>query len=136
MDLSLRKGLSSFFRKSYLYSIVDIGPRNFKRRQELLSKTWGFNCNCNLCQKEKVDSDNEKYDEFEKLSEEVSERQFERKNNPEKVTGEKLYREIIFYIEMYKFAKEKRASRQYLIRNILTPGESRHFLGSFTNFGP
>ena len=91
----------------------------------MLSKTWGFNCNCNLCEKEKVDSDDEKYDDFEKFSEEVIERQFERQNNPEKVTGEKLYREIICYIEMYKFAKEKRASRQYLIRNILTPGKSR-----------
>jgi len=103
------------------YNIVQNDLKKFKERQELLSKIWGFDCNCNLCEREQVNSDDDKYDEFENFSKEARERHLERKNNSTSMTDAKLNREIFCYKEMYKFAKEKRAPRQYLIRNILTP---------------
>lgn len=111
------------------YNIVDISPRRFKRRQELLSNTWGFKCTCSLCEKEKLDPDDRNYDQFERTSQTAQERQSERKTYPDQTTDLKLNEEILCYGEMYKFGREKRASRQYLIRNILTPGWETAFRG-------
>ena len=75
-----------------------------------------------LCDGEKFKPDDEKYEEFDKISEEVKKLKSDREKNPTKNTQEKLNREIFCYKEMYKFAKEKQASRQYLLKDILVPG--------------
>ena len=63
-----------------------------------------------------------KYEEFEKISKEAEKLCEIRHKSSTKVTNEKLNREICCYKEMYKFAKEKQASRQYLLKDILVPG--------------
>ena len=54
---------------------------------------------------------------------------FERKNRPKSVRNDKLKREIYNYNEMYKFAREKRASRQLIHRDILVKGWEAAFTG-------
>ena len=88
------------------YHSIDIGLKKREIRQEFLLRNWGFNCNCALCEKEKVDCETEKKcEEFEKISKEANELCEIRQNSPMKVTHEKLHREIFCYKEMYKFAK-------------------------------
>ena len=89
------------------YHKIDIGLKKREIRQEFLLKTWAFNCNCFLCEKEKVNcfETEKKYEEFEKISKEANELCEIRQNSPMKVTHEKLHREIFCYKEMYKFAK-------------------------------
>ena len=77
---------------------------------------------CLLCEEEIFKPDDEKYEKFDKISEEVENLKSDRENYPIKDTHEKLNREIFCYKEMYKFAKEKQASRQYLLNDILVPG--------------
>ena len=80
------------------------------------------NCRCVLCEEEKNNPDDEKYQEFDKISKKLMEFKSERENDPVKITHDKLKREILCYKEMYKFANEKQASIQYILRNILVPG--------------
>ena len=50
----------------------------------------------------------------------------EREMETEKITHDKLHREIFCYKEMYKFAQEKRASRQYILSNIMGKTKFHH----------
>ena len=42
-------------------------------RQEILMDRWGFDCHCSLCEEERINSNDEKYDHFEKCKREAVE---------------------------------------------------------------
>ena len=90
---------------------------------------FGFNCDCTLCKEEILKSDEEKYKQFHKFRNEAKVLSLERENQPLQITLEKLNNEIWCYKEMYKFAQEKRASRQYILRDILVKGWETAFTG-------
>jgi len=113
------------------FDILNIGLRRISERQEILMDRWGFDCHCSLCEEERINSNDEKYDYFEKCKREAVELCLSRTgtNNNNKVTHTKLHREIFCYKEMYKFAKEKRASRQFLHRFICVEGWDTAYRG-------
>ena len=57
------------------YMTRDIAMKNRKTRQNKLSLHRGFECCCDLCEKESAVNDDEKYERFEKLNHEVNELQ-------------------------------------------------------------
>ena len=90
---------------------------------------FGFNCDCTLCREEKVNSDENKYDQFKKFKKDAEVLCLERVNQPLQITQKKLNREIQCYKEMYKFAQQKRASRQFILKDILIKGWEAAFTG-------
>ena len=114
------------------YMTKDIAMKNRKTRQNKLSLHRGFECCCDLCEKESgAVSDDEKYERFEKLNHEVNELQ-EASNfkNCARATMhgwsqlqmfQKYKKGISNLKEMYKLTLEKKPSRSF-IDNILEDG--------------
>ena len=55
------------------FDILNIGLRRISERQEILMDRWGFDCHCSLCEEERINSNDEKYDYFEKCKREAVE---------------------------------------------------------------
>ena len=115
------------------YMTRDIAMKNRKTRQNKLSLHRGFECCCDLCEKEsgEVNDDDEKYERFEKLKHQVNELQ-EASNfqNCARATNHgwsqlqmfQKYKEGISNLnEMYNLTLEKKPSRSF-IDNILEAG--------------
>ena len=113
------------------YMTRDIAMKNRKTRQNKLSLHRGFECCCDLCEKESAVNDDEKYERFEKLNHEVNELQ-EASNfkNCARPTMHgwsqpqlfQKYKEGISNLkEMYNLTLEKKPSRSF-IDNILEDG--------------
>ena len=82
---------------------------------------WKFNCNCPLCEEETENCQDEKYEKFETLKQDA-EALFEQSSNPFHFGVENMRREVQLYKEMYKLAKEKQASRMFILSDILKEG--------------
>ena len=101
--------------------------KNLKFRQEYLLKTFAFNCCCDLC-KEEGDHEDGTSEKFEKLQKELKVieglREVEGPQDLEfipKYFGI-LEREILCFKEMYKLAKERKAVREFIDKEILEGG--------------
>ena len=70
---------------------------------------------------ETENSSDEKYEQFEKLKREAEDL-YRQSNVPFTSGVENMKREVQCYKEMYKLAKEKQASRQFILYDILTEG--------------
>ena len=103
------------------YGSSHIEMKNLKTRQEYLSMCWKFDCNCPLCEEETENCQDEKYEKFELLKQEA-EALFEQSSNPFHFGVENMKREVQLYKEMYKLAKEKQASRMFILSDILKEG--------------
>ena len=110
-----------------------ISMKNVKTRQEYLLNGWKFNCMCNLCIEE-GDSSDEKYEEFAKLQEEAEILSGD-ETNSWIYQLEKIKKEVSCYKEMYKLAKEKNVSREFIINYILNPAIDAATQGYLSSFG-
>ena len=108
--------------------------KDFNARQQLLFDGWDFKCMCNLCVAE-GDSNNELYEKFEKLQQEA-EVLGRDETNSWFYQLEKIKKEVSCYKEMYKLAKEKNASRGFILTTILKHGftaATQGYLSSLDN---
>ena len=97
-------------------------------RQSFLFSNWGFQCKCDLCEEEKVNCEDAKYKKFEELKK-LQQKSLEksRQIDPEMETDEfemifqleRTKKEVDYYKEMYKIAKEKKASRIFILKTLL-----------------
>ena len=53
------------------YNYRKLGMQNLKVRQEHFKRAWDFTCCCGLCQEEEIKNDDEIYEKFQKLQEDV-----------------------------------------------------------------
>ena len=110
-----------------------ISMKNFKTRQEILLNGWEFNCMCKLCMEE-GNSNDEKYEKFAKLQQEAEILSGD-ETNSWIYQLEKIKKEVSCYKEMYKLAKEKNVSREYIINYILNPAVDAATQGYLSSFG-
>ena len=109
------------------YMTRSLAMKNRKTRQNNLFSDRGFECCCELCEKESTVSDDEKYERFEKLKHEVDQLHeafstpFTR-SDPFQML-QKYKKGISNIKEMYKLALEKKPSRS-VIDGILKDGIS------------
>ena len=103
------------------YGSSHIEMKNLLTRQEYLSMLWKFDCNCPLCEEETENCQDEKYEKFESLKQEA-EALYQQSSHPFHFGVENMRREVQIYKEMYNLAKEKRASRMFILSSILTEG--------------
>ena len=101
------------------YGSSHIIMKNLKTRQEYLSMGWKFNCDCPLCEEEAENCEDEKYEKFELLKQEA-EALYEQSNIFQSIGN--MRREVQCYKEMYKLAKEKQATRIFILSDILKEG--------------
>ena len=97
-----------------------LGMKNFEARQSQLKLAYGFTCQCDLCKEEKITNDNEKYEKFEKLK--IKAKELQEMSNGTFPLLENVKQEILCYKEMYKLAKEKKASRLIILKEIMDKG--------------
>jgi len=107
------------------YHKVETGLIKKAERQEILLEYWGFECHCPVCEEEETSdtkANDEKYDYYENCKKVAEAFCGARNRDKTKMTHENLKKEIFCYKEMYKMAKEKKASRQYLLKHICEEG--------------
>ena len=83
--------------------------KKLNTRRENFLKRWNFQCHCHLCEEETEKCSDEKYEQFEKLKREAT-------------SPSNIERKVQCYKEMYKLAKEKQASRSFILSDILDKG--------------
>ena len=97
-------------------------------RQSFLFSNWGFHCKCDLCEEEKANCEDAKYKKFEelkKLQQKSSEKSRQIDSETETDEFEMIFqlertkKEVDYYKEMYKIAKEKKASRIFILKTLL-----------------
>ena len=116
------------------YNPTEISMKKFRARQQLLFDGWDFKCMCNLCAEE-GDSHNELYENFAKLRQEA-EILGRDETNSWFHQLEKIKKEVSCYKKMYKLAKEKNASRGFILTTILKHGftaAAQGYLSSLNN---
>ena len=104
------------------------GMWNLAKRQKYLLMVHGFKCDCDLCEIEKENGDNYRYelyqnleDHLKKLGERIREQHIKKDFERE----EEYYRRAVSsYREMYKYAKECNSPRGLIITRILMPGHT------------
>ena len=101
------------------YGSSHINMKNLKIRQNYLSEGWKFNCNCPLCEEETENCQDEKYEKFELLKQEA-EALYKQSNIFQSIGN--MRREVQCYKEMYKLAKEKQATRIFILSDVLKEG--------------
>ena len=94
--------------------------KNYQTRQGVLRKIWNFDCSCELCQEEKVENCNEIYAKFDQLNQEADKIKVE--DGRYMIFPQSYLRLGCLYKEMYKMAKEKKASRTFTVFDILEKG--------------
>ena len=102
---------------SYMQSYMEMNPmskegfamRNFKERQEFCH-TFGFVCSCELCQDEEFNKDDETYEKFQNLKEEV-ESIIKQRSFPGFPLLEKA---LVCQKQMFNLAKKKKATKVFL----------------------
>ena len=101
------------------YASSHIEMKNLKIRKDYLSMHWKFNCDCPLCEEETENCQDDKYKKFELLKQEA-EALYEQSNIFQSIGN--MRREVQCYKEMYKLAKEKQATRIFILSDILKEG--------------
>ena len=104
---------------------MNFSMANSQKRQEIILSKWGFSCQCKRCLEEKSDGiiTNEIYEKFDQLKNEAKLLQNDYYNNPKKkFRMNKILEEAICYKEMYDLAREKNASRSFIINTIIDNG--------------
>ena len=102
---------------SYMQGYMEMNPmskegfamRNFKERQEFCH-SFGFVCSCELCQDEEFNKDDETYEKFQNLKEEV-ESIIKQRSFPGFPLLEKA---LVFQKQMFNLAKKKKATKVFL----------------------
>ena len=99
-----------------------IDMKNFETRQEFLKNIGGFTCHCELCQEEKIDGDEKTYETFQKLEADVEKvktsTELESLENVSKVYESRV-KLISYFKQMYKLAKDKKAPRRFILKDLL-----------------
>jgi len=110
------------------YRTSEISMKCYKTRQSFLFSNWGFQCKCDLCEEEKANCEDAKYIKFEelkKLQQKSSEKSRQIDSETETDEFEMIFqlertkKEVDYYKEMYKIAKEKKASRIFILKTLL-----------------
>ena len=94
--------------------------KKYQIRQEKLLTSWDFDCFCELCQQESVNNDDEIYEEFSKLQQDVETIKAEGGKNI--IYPESYLKLTSLYREMYKLAKGKKTSKTFMVFKILELG--------------
>ena len=103
----------------YKAAINGADLKNFKERQKFCHSR-GFVCSCELCQEEEIDNDDETYQKFQNLKEEVEKikRNF-LSNNPCESKFDHFEKIIACRKQMYNLAKNKKAPVLHVLGYIL-----------------
>jgi len=105
------------------YRTSEISMKNYKTRQSFLFANWGFQCKCDLCEEEIVNCEDAKYDKFQELKKKQQESERLRRQNEVKNPWifqlEKAKEEVKYFRQMYKLAKDKKASRIFILNSLI-----------------
>ena len=96
--------------KTFIYFFSqDAYMKNYKVRQEIIKESWDFDCSCELCQQEKVENCDDFYAKYDQLNHEADKINVD---NGQYMTFPESYLRLgNLYKDMYKLAKEKKASK-------------------------
>ena len=89
--------------------------KNYKTRQEFYSGLGGFKCCCELCQEEAINCDDEIYEVFQRLENEVEKAMLEKPAQLLEKKYENYEKMISCLKQMYKIAKDKRAPKLFIV---------------------
>ena len=104
------------------YNWKQLAMKDVKTRQDNLWYNWGFKCCCDVCQEE-IKSEDKTYKIYEKLQEEIKsclKKQSVIKDKVERL--ENIKKEVFCHKQLYKLAKDKKASRMFIVNEILDDG--------------
>ena len=104
------------------YNWKQLAMKDVKTRQDNLWYNWGFKCCCDTCQEE-IKSEDKTYKIYEKLQEEIKsclKKQSVIKDKVERL--ENIKKEVFCHKQLYKLAKDKKASRMFIVNEILDDG--------------
>ena len=104
------------------YNWKQLAMKDRKTRQDNLWYNWGFKCCCDVCQEEMTTED-KTYKMYEKLQEEIKsclKKQSVIKDKEERL--ENIKKEVFCHKQLYKLAKDKKASRMFIVNEILDDG--------------
>ena len=92
----------------------------YKVRQEVLKNAFEFDCHCELCRQENIESDDEIYNEFDKLKNEAKDIKVE--SGKHMKYPDSYLRLCYLYKKMYKLARERKTSKTFIVYKLLTFG--------------
>ena len=104
------------------YNWKQLAMKDVKTRQDNLWYNWGFKCCCDVCQEE-IKAEDKTYKIYEKLQEEIKsclKKQSVIKDKVERL--ENIKKEVFCHKQLYKLAKDKKASRMFIVNEILDDG--------------
>lgn len=115
------------------YNWKQLAMKNWKTRQDNLWYNWGFKCCCDVCKEEESNPDQKTYQIYEQLQQEVRKCLENQKNQDKVARLDNIKREVTCHKEMYKLAKEKKASRMFIVNDILDDGFNAAAQGYLTS---